>query len=62
MTDMIFIKPAKSVKVRDPQSGEHLLDTGEAKPRTRYWLRRLKDGDVVEAQPPKSTKKATSKE
>lgn len=40
------------VKVRDPRTGKHLAEKGETKPRNAYWLRRLKDGDVTEAQAP----------
>jgi len=61
MSQTFTIKPAKGVQVRDPATGEHLDPSGATVPRNRYWLRRLKDGDVVEARAPKATK-ATSKE
>lgn len=34
--------------VRDPETYRALATTGETKPRNSYWLRRIKDGDVVE--------------
>jgi len=52
MTQQKFkIKPAdKNVNVRDPETYEPLKATGEEKPRNEYWLRRLKDGSVVEVK------------
>lgn len=61
MNHTLTIKPAKGVRVRDPDTGEHLDAAGATVPRNRYWLRRLKDGDVVETKPQKAAK-ATSKE
>lgn len=46
MTEL-HIKPAPGLTVRDPDSYEPLAAKGEKKPRTGFWLRRLKDGDVV---------------
>lgn len=56
MTDRrIHIAPAvvdgKPLVVRDPESRKPLLAAGERKVRTRYWLRRLADGSVVEVRP-----------
>lgn len=53
----IFIKPAPQkdgqppLKVRKPANG-HLAAEGEWVNRESYWLRRLSDGDVVEAAAP----------
>ncbi|MGJ4971022.1 DUF2635 domain-containing protein [Bradyrhizobium sp. HKCCYLRH1073] len=57
--DNIFLEPALLaaggvVLVRDPQTGVPLAASGEWKARSPYWVRRLRDGDVVEAQPPAS--------
>lgn len=52
-----FIKPADQRLVRDPVSGAPLNADGEIKPMNSYWLRRKKDGDVVEATPKKPVKK-----
>ncbi|EKN3738792.1 MULTISPECIES: DUF2635 domain-containing protein [Yersinia] len=46
MTEL-HLKPAPGLMVRDPDSYEPLAAKGEKKPRTGFWLRRLKDGDVV---------------
>lgn len=52
----IFIKPAVSgAHVPDPHTHRGLKAEGEWKPATEYWLRRLSQGDVVEAEPPVST-------
>lgn len=56
MTDF-YIKPADNRLVRDPVSGAPLRADGEAKPKNSYWLRRLKDGDVVVADQKKPVKK-----
>lgn len=43
------LKPASAqVTVRDPRTGRALAKGGEKKPRNTYWLRRLRDGDVVD--------------
>lgn len=49
----LTIKPApgldgKPLVVRDPVTMLPLAEQGEVKPRDTHWLRRLKDGDVVE--------------
>lgn len=54
--DQIFVKPAPGLQVRDPYSRRPLAETGEFKPIEMYWLRRLADGDVVEAEPVAETK------
>lgn len=41
-----FIKPAR-IQVRDPITMKFLSPRGEEKPRSHYWLARLRDGDVV---------------
>jgi hypothetical protein len=47
----MFVKPADGLKVRDPHSRRHLPPQGAFVPREPYWLRRLDDGDVVDATP-----------
>lgn len=48
----IFVKPATpGLRVRTP-SGAVLPDEGDYVERESYWLRRINDGDVVEAAPP----------
>jgi len=57
-----YLKPAAGRRVLDP--GETppapLPAEGKAVPRSAYWLRRIKDGDVVESTPPKTPKVATA--
>lgn len=55
--DMIKVKPAEGLIVRDPVTREALPPKGKTVPRNAYWLRRLKDGDVVEADTAKPEKK-----
>jgi len=45
----MFVRPADGLKIRDPETGNYLPETGQIVPRTPFWLRRLKDGDVVES-------------
>lgn len=48
--DTINVKPATDLKVRDPEHGmKHLPAAGRRVPQTPYWMRRLRDGDVVRA-------------
>lgn len=54
MTDVLKIKPAPGRTVRDPQTMKLLAVDGETKPQTSFWLRCLKDGDVL---PVEATKK-----
>ncbi|MGD8172138.1 DUF2635 domain-containing protein [Vibrio sp. TRT 21S02] len=57
---LILVKPAKpGVKVRK-EDGKHLNEKGEKVKRTGFWIRRIKQGDVidVEAQRKASMKKA----
>lgn len=49
MTEL-HLKPAPGLTVRDPETLQPLAEKGERKPRTAYWLRRLRDGDVTEVQ------------
>ena len=51
----MFVRPAEGLKIRDPETGNYLPDTGQIVPRSSFWLRRLKDGDVVETTTPTDT-------
>lgn len=56
--DRIFIKPAApGLKVRKPVNG-HLAAEGEEVNADSYWLRRMADGDVVEAERPAAAPQA----
>ncbi|WP_421173757.1 DUF2635 domain-containing protein [Aeromonas enteropelogenes] len=54
MTDL-FIKPAPGCLVRDPRTLKPLDAEGETKPKTPYWLRRLREGSVVKTDRPKAS-------
>ncbi|MCL1915672.1 MAG: DUF2635 domain-containing protein [Desulfovibrionaceae bacterium] len=47
-----FVKPAPGLRIPDPASGDCLPEQGRLVPRSGYWLRRLKAGDVVLAEAP----------
>lgn len=55
----MFIKPASIeiegvptlALVRDPDTSAPLAADGEWKPRSQFWNRRLRDGDVIPAEP-----------
>jgi len=48
----MYVKAAPGMKIRDPDLKDLLPDDGRDVPDTDYWQRRLRDGDVVEANPP----------
>lgn len=44
----MFVKPAPGLKVRHPQTGQHIPAEGvEVPDGDSYWQRRLRSGDVV---------------
>ncbi len=43
------VKPAEGLKVRDPITKQFIGNDHEVDPSDLYWNRRLRDGDVVEA-------------
>ena len=47
--ETFFIKPAQGLRIADPKTGDYLPEGGRLCPRSGYWLRRLKDCDVVES-------------
>jgi len=54
----VFVKPAPGLTVRDPGDYSALPVTGTYKPKNTYWIRRLRDGDVMETRPPARPKPA----
>ena len=49
----MFLKPSdKSLKVFDPATKLHLPMEGKKVAKSSYWMRRIADGDVVEAKEP----------
>lgn len=59
MNDLYLI-PNAGVNVRDPITGQALPAEGASKPRSQYWLRRLRDNDVHEGSPPKAAATTTA--
>lgn len=47
----MFVKPKDGLVVRDPATKRALPAEGAEVPETGYWMRRLRDGDVVESTP-----------
>lgn len=58
MSDRKFLKAADGRTVRQEGSGERWPAEGAWVENTRFVRRRLADGDLVEAQPPKPAKPA----
>ncbi|MCP4562012.1 MAG: DUF2635 domain-containing protein [Bosea sp.] len=59
MTDKrLFLKAGEGRIVRREDDGELWPAEGDFAERTQFVRRRLKDGDLVEAQPPKPPKPA----
>ena len=54
----MFVKPAEGLTVREPVSRRILPVEGQEVPENGFWMRRLRDGDVVEAEPPAEVKQA----
>ncbi len=44
---MLFIKPAPGLVIPDPDRRDLLPAEGRAVPHSDFWLRRLRDGDVL---------------
>lgn len=61
MIKTLFVIPKKGLLVLRPDTGAPLQMQGEPVPKTTYWLRRLKSGDVtlgnVPAHAPTKSKK-----
>jgi len=45
-----FVRPKKGLRMADPKTGDYLPESGMLMPRSGFWLRRLKDGDVIEVK------------
>ena len=53
-----FLKPAAGLLVRLENATRHLHAEGENVTMSAYWRRRIKDGDVTDAKPPKPAKES----
>ena len=47
----MFVKPNNGLSVRCPVKGSPLPKDGAEVPDNTFWRRRLRDGDVVNAEP-----------
>ena len=45
----MFVKPREGLKILRPDTRTVLMEVGEHVPKTGFWLRRLKQGDIFEA-------------
>lgn len=54
----MYVKPIEGRRVPDPARGDTVPPEGREVEPTQYWQRRVIDGDVVEATPPKTKKEA----
>ena len=49
----MYVKPSEGLEIRDPDLRDLLPRAGREVPENHgYWLRRLRDGDVIQAEPP----------
>ena len=49
---MIYVKPVEGAMVRDPVTYLHVPAIGRWVEPSQYWMRRMKEGSLVEATPP----------
>ena len=49
----MYIKPKQGLKIPDPALLDFLPEAGREVEENSYWLRRLRDKDVVKSQSPK---------
>ena len=54
--DTLFVKPAPGMKIRIADATRYVAEEGEALANSSYLRRRLRDGDLVKATPPKAPK------
>lgn len=57
----MLLKPAEGRQVRDPEMRDLLPAEGREVTRNTYWLRRLRDGDVIEMTAPAAPAPSTLK-
>ena len=49
----MFLKPVKGILVRTEDAARCIAAEGEDLPNSAYYRRRMKDGDLVDAEKPK---------
>lgn len=47
----MFVKAKNGIIIRDPITKAPVPGTGREVPESGYWMRRLRDGDIVKATP-----------
>lgn len=52
--EKIFVVPAEGMRVKDPITLRPLKPEGEEKPRTTYWVRRIRCGDCTLGKAPQA--------
>ena len=57
----MFIKPKTGLMIRDPEMEDFLPSAGREVSKNSYWIRRLRDGDVLESKPVKVKQDKESK-
>lgn len=57
----IFVKPREGLRILRPETRQELRPCGEHVPKTSFWLRRVKEGDVVICDIKKEFKKSPPK-
>lgn len=60
MEGLLHVRPIEGLRVRDPATLQHLPEDGAQVPRTPYWLRRLRMGDVELVERAEAERKRTS--
>ncbi|MFV8192381.1 DUF2635 domain-containing protein [Acinetobacter soli] len=50
----MIVKPKTGLKIPDPALLDYLPEDGREVESSAYWIRRLRDGDVIEVQDTKS--------
>lgn len=50
----MFVTPKPGLTVRDPETKRPVPAEGAEVPQSGYWMRRLRDGDLVAGSPPKA--------
>lgn len=56
----MYVRPAPGIKLRDPDLLDFLPDEGREVPNTDFWIRRLRDGDVISG-PPEAANNTTTR-
>lgn len=57
----MFVKPKTGLKIPDPALLDYLPEDGREVESSAYWIRRLRDGDVIEADTQAALKKNEGK-